>query len=335
MIKKALLYKKLDGGYVHCNLCSHYCKIRDSEFGLCGVRENRNGEIYTYSYGEVVVAKSDPVEKKPLYHFLPGTRTFSLGTPGCNFQCGFCQNWEISQLSFSERGIRSHALLPENIAGIAIREKCKSISYTYTEPTIFFEYALDTSRLAKEMGLYNIFITNGYMSPEALKMISPYLDACNVDLKSFDENFYSKTCKGHLKPVLKSIELMKDLGIWVEITTLIIPDQNDNEKELMAIAEFIAGLDVNIPWHISRFHPDYEFTDGISTPLATMDKAFAIGKSMGLKYVYKGNILGNVMETACAKCGNLLIRRNGFFVDLNRIENSSCPSCGEIVAGVF
>ncbi|MBN2419985.1 MAG: AmmeMemoRadiSam system radical SAM enzyme [Deltaproteobacteria bacterium] len=335
MIRDALLYEKLKENSIHCYLCNHHCKIKESEFGFCGVRKNSEGNLYTHAYGEVAVAKSDPVEKKPLYHFLPGTMTFSIGTPGCNFHCGFCQNWKISQVSFSQTEIRSKTLLPQNVLSMAIREKCKSISYTYTEPTIFFEYALDTSRLAKEMGLYNIFVTNGFMTSEALKMISPYLDACNVDLKSFSENFYSKTCQGHLKPVLRSIEEMKKLGIWLEITTLVIPDQNDSEKELSEIAEFIAGLDKNIPWHISRFHPDYEFMDRISTPLETIDRACAAGKTAGLKYIYKGNILGDVTETQCAKCGITLIRRTGFFVDMNIVEDAACPSCGEPVAGFF
>ena len=335
MIKEALLFEGLKDHGIHCCLCNHHCKIENSHFGFCGVRENREGKLFTHAYGEAIVAKSDPVEKKPLYHFLPGSRTFSIGTAGCNFRCGFCQNWEISQISYSGAAEKSFPLLPQDIVNIALRENCKSISYTYTEPTIFFEYALDTCLLAKEEGLYNIFVTNGYMTPEALKMISPCLDACNVDLKSFNESFYYQTCKGHLKPVLKSIELMKNLGIWVEITTLIIPGQNDSEQELSELARFIAGLDVNIPWHISRFHPDYQFRNLELTPLETLDNAYSTGKSAGLKYIYKGNVLGEVTETFCPNCNESLIRRNGFFIDMNRIQDSSCPLCGETIAGVF
>jgi len=226
-------------------------------------------------------------------------------------------------------------LLPGDIVDNAITQHCKSISYTYTEPTIFFEYVLDTARLAKENKLYNIMVTNGYMTLEALRMIAPYIDACNVDLKSFNDDFYSITCHGRLKPVLNSIREMKTLNIWIEITTLIIPDQNDTEKELTDIVEFIAGLDKQIPWHISRFHPDYQFMNSKSTPLNTLDIAFDIGKKAGLKHIYKGNVLGDVTETLCPNCGETLIRRNGFFVDMNRIQQSSCPACGQSVAGVF
>ncbi len=336
MLREALLYEGLDDRKVHCYLCNHHCKIGDSESGFCGVRENKGGKLFTHAYGEVVAANVDPVEKKPLYHFLPGSRTFSIATAGCNFQCGFCQNWQISQIYLhKEANIRKVTYTPENIVDHALKQRCRSISYTYTEPTIFFEYAFDTARLASEKELYNVMVTNGYMTIDALGMIAPYLDACNVDLKSYDDDFYSKTCHGHLKPVLNTIREMKNLGIWIEITTLIIPDNNDNEKELAGIAEFIAGLDTEIPWHISRFHPDYNFMTGKSTPLNTLETAYDIGKKAGLKYIYKGNVLGDVTETLCPNCGESLIRRNGFFVDMNRIRQSSCPLCGQSVAGIF
>ena len=336
MLREALLYESLDDRKVHCYLCNHHCKIGDSEFGFCGVRENKGGKLFTHAYGEVVAANVDPVEKKPLYHFLPGSRTFSIAAAGCNFQCGFCQNWQISQIYLQkEADVKKVKYSPEDIVDHALKQRCKSISYTYTEPTIFFEYALDTARLANEKKLYNVMVTNGYMTSDALRMMAPYLDACNVDLKSYNDNFYSDTCHGHLKPVLKTIREMKDLGIWIEITTLIIPGSNDNEKELTGIAEFVAGLDTGIPWHISRFHPDYHFMTGRSTPLNTLDVAYDIGKKAGLKYIYKGNVLGNVTETLCPNCGESLIRRNGFFVDMNRIKQSSCPSCGQSIAGIF
>lgn len=336
MIKEALLYEKLDDLNVYCHLCNHYCKIKDTEFGFCGVRQNRKGKLYTHAYGEVVASHIDPIEKKPLYHFLPGSRTFSVATSGCNFHCGFCQNWEISQVSPGDlANFKNTRLLPLDIVNNALKHRCKSISYTYTEPTVFFEYLMDTARLAKENVLRNVIVTNGFMTPEAIRMIAPYLDACNVDLKSFNDDFYFNTCRGHLQPVLNSIRVMKELDIWVEITTLIIPNQNDDEKELSDIAEFIADLDVNIPWHISRFHPDYQFMSRKSTPLDTLETAYALGKKAGLKFVYKGNVLGNVTETLCPNCGNSLIRRNGFFIDMNRIRNSSCPSCGAVIEGVF
>jgi pyruvate formate lyase activating enzyme len=336
MLKEALLYEELNGLNVRCYLCNHYCKIGDSEFGFCGVRENREGKLFTHAYGEAVAVNIDPVEKKPLYHFLPGTRTYSIAAQGCNFHCGFCQNWQISQVPIQKSpGLSKMKLSPGDIVGNAIKQSCRSISYTYTEPTIFFEYALDTARLAKENNLYNIMVTNGYMTLDALRVIAPYIDASNVDLKSFNDDFYSETCQGHLKPVLNSIREMKNLGIWVEITTLIIPDQNDSEKELTDIARFIAELDINIPWHISRFHPDYQFVNNKSTPLKTLNIAYNIGKKAGLLYIYKGNVLGDIIETLCSKCGEPLIRRNGFFIDFNSIQDSSCPSCGEYVAGVF
>lgn len=335
-MKEALLYEKQDGLSVHCYLCNHHCKIKKSEFGFCNVRENRDGELFTHAYGEAVAANIDPVEKKPLYHFLPGTRTFSIAAAGCNFHCGFCQNWQISQVSIQNNvGLSKMKLSPGDIVDNAIDQHCKSISYTYTEPTIFIEYVLDTARLAKKKKLYNIMVTNGYMTLEALRMIAPYIDACNVDLKSFNDDFYSNTCHGHLKPVLNSIREMKALNIWVEITTLIIPDQNDTEKELTDIARFIAELDVKIPWHISRFHPDYNFMNSKSTPLNTLDIAFDIGKKAGLKYIYIGNVLGDITETICPNCGETLIRRNGFFMDMNLIQDSSCPSCGELIPGIF
>lgn len=336
MIKEALLYEELSEQKVHCYLCNHHCKINESKYGFCGVRENKGGKLFTHAYGEAVAANIDPVEKKPLYHFLPGTRTFSIAAQGCNFHCGFCQNWQISQIYLPEgQDLNKLKLLPSDAVDYALRQHCRSISYTYTEPTIFFEYAFETAQLAKEEKLFNIMVTNGYMTLEALRMIAPYLDACNVDLKSFDDRFYSDTCRGHLKPVLNTIREIKNLGIWIEITTLIIPDQNDSDKELTDIAQFIAELDVNIPWHISRFHPDHNFMTGKSTPLETLDRAYAIGEKAGLKYIYKGNVLGDITETLCTKCGNSLIRRNGFFIDMNRIQDSSCPSCGEPVAGVF
>ncbi|MBU1147414.1 MAG: AmmeMemoRadiSam system radical SAM enzyme, partial [Candidatus Omnitrophica bacterium] len=224
MIREAMLYKRLGDGKVRCGLCSHRCTIAEGKFGICGVRNNAKGTLYTHVYADVIASHVDPIEKKPIYHFLPGTFSYSIATIGCNFKCPFCQNWQISQTSLkvrsSEFGVRRPELKPEDIIECAKKNKCKSISYTYTEPTIFFEYAYDTARLAKEAGLSNIFVTNGYMTEDALKTIRPYLDAANVDLKSFREDFYRDMCKAHLEPVLNSIRIMKRLGIWVEITTL-------------------------------------------------------------------------------------------------------------------
>jgi len=331
-----MLYRCLPKGRVECCLCSHRCQVVPPKFGTCGVRQNREGKFYTHVFGEVIAAHIDPIEKKPLYHFLPNTTSFSIATIGCNFRCPYCQNWQISQVSKrSGGGLSGHKLLPEEVVSQARSHGCQSISYTYTEPTIFFEYAYETSKLAKKKGLANVFVTNGYMTSEALETINPYLDACNVDLKSFREEFYKEFCQARLEPVLDSIRMMKMLNIWVEITTLIIPGENDGEEELRQIARFIADLDPDIPWHISRFHPNYEFTDRYATPIDTLRKAFTIGKKEGLRYIYVGNVLGESENTSCPHCGQVLIERQGFFVASQKVKDSCCYSCGQPIAGVF
>lgn len=334
MIKEALLYKVLSEKRVSCYLCSHRCQIGEGNSGICGVRKNRGGRLYTLVYAEPVALNIDPIEKKPLYHFLPGSFSYSLATVGCNFRCGFCQNWQISQLSRREGTILiEREVTPQQIV-IQARSRCLSISYTYTEPTIFFEYAYDTARLARKAGLYNNFVTNGYMSREALDTIRPYLDAANVDLKSFNEDFYRKICKAHLRPVLESIVYMKKIGVWVEVTTLIIPGKNDSEEELTQIARFIAQVDKNIPWHVSRFHPDYQFRDTPSTPLQTLKRAAQIGKSQGLRYVYLGNVPEG-LNTYCFNCGQLLVERSYFQTRKVKIKDGRCSECGVRIEGFW
>jgi pyruvate formate lyase activating enzyme len=336
MIKEAMLFRPLSDRKVSCFLCSHQCQIADSKFGICGVRQNREGKLYTHVYGEVIAAHVDPIEKKPLYHFLPGTTSFSIATIGCNFRCPFCQNWSISQSSKrKDEGLSGHTLLPEDVVSSAKDYGCRSISYTYTEPTIFYEYAYDTARLASKMGLANVFVTNGYMTAKALETIRPYLDACNVDLKSFREEFYEEMCQGHLQPVLDSIRLMKKLNIWVEVTTLVVPGQNASVEELRNIARFIAETDPDIPWHISRFHPDYQFTDTLATPIEVLHKTRSIGVEEGLRYVYIGNVLGESEDTLCPSCGKSLIRRGGFHISDNKVRDSACPFCGSQIGGRF
>ena len=292
MIKEAMLYEKLDTGNVVCKLCSHRCKIAPGKFGICGVRKNKEGVLYTHVYGEVIASHVDPIEKKPLYHFLPGSFSYSIATRGCNLKCSFCQNWQISQASKTKDGITGYELSPEEVVREAKKNNCKSISYTYTEPTIFFEYAYDCARLAKKEGIYNVFVTNGYMTEEALEIIKPYLDAANIDLKSFREDFYKEMCQGHLEPVLNSIRTMKRLGIWVEITTLVVTGKNDRDEEFKAIAEFIRSVDTQIPWHISRFHPDFKYLESYPTPIETLRKAKKIGEKAGLKHIHLGNVIG-------------------------------------------
>jgi len=335
MMREAMLWRLLEEGRVECFLCSHRCLIAPAKFGVCGVRENLQGKLVTHVYGEVIAAHIDPIEKKPLYHFLPGTTSFSIATMGCNFRCPFCQNWQISQAGKKDKGFGGQAISPEEIVRAAKKRGCRSISYTYTEPTIFFEYAYDTARLAREAGLANVFVTNGYMTAEALRTIQPYLDAANVDLKAFRDATYKKVCGARLEPVLDSIRLMRGLGIWLEVTTLVVPGMNDGDEELAAIARFIASVSPEIPWHISRFHPDYKYTQAPATPVETLRKAAALAKEAGLKFIYIGNVWGESEATFCPQCGKVLIRRSGFSVEENRTRGGKCPSCGSPVAGVF
>jgi pyruvate formate lyase activating enzyme len=336
MIREAMLYEGFEDKKVHCYLCNHHCRIAPSGFGVCGVRQNIDGKLHTHAYGKTIAANVDPIEKKPLYHFLPGTSSFSIATLGCNFRCDFCQNWQISQVSEAGKvDLPGREFLPADIVRSAKAEGCESIAYTYTEPTIFFEYAYETAKIAKREGIANVFVTNGFMTSEALETINPYLDACNVDLKSFREDFYKRICHGRLQPVLDSIRRIKQLGIWLEITTLVIPDQNDSDKELDDIARFIAGVDPNIPWHISRFHPDYKLTDSRPTPLAVLKKAYSLGQQNGLRYIYIGNVPGESADTLCPNCQKTVIRRKGYQVSENNLKDGGCRHCGEPVAGVF
>jgi pyruvate formate lyase activating enzyme len=299
------------------------------------VRENREGTLYTLVYDRISSANVDPIEKKPLFHFVPGSKSFSLATVGCNFRCDFCQNASISQMVRDGGKIHGTEMTPAELVKVAMRYGCKSISYTYTEPTIFFELAYDTAKLATENGLKNTFVTNGYMTPEALETIQPYLHAANVDLKSFRDETYRRVIGGRLEPVLESIRLMKQMGIWVEVTTLIIPGMNDSHEELRDIARFVASTGVEVPWHVSRFHPDYRMQDRKATPLETLRMARQLGGEAGLRYVYCGNVPGEEGEnTHCYMCKALLIKRWGFEVMENRIRQAKCPDCSTPVNGI-
>jgi pyruvate formate lyase activating enzyme len=336
MIREAMLWDPAADGVVHCRLCAHRCVIRPGKRGVCAVRENRDGRLVTLVYGEVVAAHDDPIEKKPLFHVLPGSRALSVATPGCNFRCGFCQNWQISQAPREGGGgISGEPFPPEAVVRAALDLGCRSVSYTYTEPTIFFEYAYETARLARAAGLLNSFVTNGYMTAEALEAIRPYLDAANVDLKAFDDGTYKKVCGARLEPVLETIRGLKAAGVWVEVTTLVVPGLNDGETELEAIARFIASVDLEIPWHVSRFHPDFEYTQAPATPVATLRAAAAAGRRAGLAHIYVGNVPDGSEDTACRTCGTVLIRRRGFTVTANVLRGSLCPTCGTALAGRF
>ena len=336
MMIEAMFYEKLDNGLVNCNLCSHRCrKIADSKRGICGVRENRDGTLYSLVYGKAVARSVDPIEKKPLFNFLPGSSAYSVATVGCNFRCDNCQNYDISQLPGVRGTIVGEEVFPEDIVLAAKLSSCESIAYTYSEPTIFFEYALDIAKLAHNEGLKNVFVTNGYITPEALQEIAPYLDAANIDLKSFSDEFYRRNCGARLEPVLESIKLHKSLGIWIELTTLIIPTLNDSEKELRKIAEFIKEVGEDIPWHITQFHPTYKLIDKPITPVTTLRKARQIGIDAGLRYVYEGNVPGeNGENTYCPKCQKMLIHRRGYQILENNIKHSKCPHCETKIDGI-
>ncbi len=339
MTHEALLYDPLADGWVRCHLCAHRCLIGDRRQGICRVRENRGGQLATLVYGCAIARNVDPVEKKPLFHFHPGTLAYSVGTPGCNMRCAFCQNWSIAQLP-READLRSVELdstvAPAAIVAAALRTGSRSIAYTYTEPTIFFEYAYDTARQAQAQGLANIFVSNGYQTPETLELIRPYLDAANIDLKSFSDRFYRKVVGARLQPVLDTLKLLKRMGVWVEVTTLVIPAHNDSAAELRTIAHFIRDeLGAETPWHVSGFYPTYKLTQARPTPRRTLQQAREIGLAEGLHYVYESNVPGSAGEhTDCRHCGTRLIERQGFHVHANWVRDGHCPECDTPIAGV-
>jgi len=335
-MKLAMFQEAREGGKVLCGLCSHRCLIAPGHRGICAVRENRDGALYSLVYDRIIARNIDPIEKKPLFHFLPGSLSFSIATPGCNFRCKHCQNADISQLPREKGGmVPGEQVAPAEIVEAALRHRCASISYTYTEPTVFFELAYDTAKLARKAGLKNVFVTNGYITPEALREISPFLDAANIDLKGFTDDFYKNVCGARLQPVLDSIRLYKELGIWTEITTLVIPGHNDSESELRQIADFIRSVGADIPWHVSRFHPTYKLIDQPRTPLETLKRARQIGIDAGLRYVYEGNAPGVGEETVCWNCAKAQVKRYGFTVEENQIKDGKCGSCGAKMDGVW
>ena len=335
-MKEAYLYEKLENERVHCLLCNHACLIKEGGKGICGVRENRSGTLTSLVYGKVIARHCDPIEKKPLFHFLPGTLSYSIATVGCNLSCVFCQNADISQMPSDHGSIMGEDMTPDQIVTEALDTRSATISYTYTEPTIYFELALDTARLAATKGLKNVFVTNGYMTEQCLESIFPDLHAANVDLKSFSDKFYKEQCGAKLEPVLRTLETLNKMGVWLEVTTLLIPGLNDSPEELTELARFLAALDPNIPWHISRYHPTYRLTNIPSTPPESVRRARDLGYGAGLKYVYTGNLPGDEGEkTLCHNCGELLINRFGFHVTQNKIEEDRCPNCDTEIPGVW
>jgi pyruvate formate lyase activating enzyme len=335
---EAYLYEPLADKKVKCNLCSHRCVIKAGRRGKCGVRENQAGRLQTLVYDKVIAQHVDPIEKKRLFHFLPGTLSYSVATVGCNLRCRFCQNADIAQMPNDHKGmIMGDTVTPQQVVAAADKSGCRSISYTYTEPTVFFEFAYDTAKIAHERGIRNVFVTNGYMTAEALEMIDPYLDAANVDLKAFRDRYYKDLCGARLEHVQETLRRMKALGIFVEVTTLIVTGLNDDSAELAELAAFIANdLGTDTPWHISRFHPTYKLTDRGVTPVKTLTKAREIGLAAGLKYVYTGNVPGSAAEnTFCPDCGKIVIERWGFQVGSLRIKEGRCAMCGAEIDGVW
>ncbi|MBL7140292.1 MAG: AmmeMemoRadiSam system radical SAM enzyme [Planctomycetes bacterium] len=324
---KADFWKPADGQAVDCFLCAHRCRIQPDGRGVCRVRENRGGTLVTLVYGRVIARHVDPIEKKPLFHFLPGSTAYSIATVGCNFQCGFCQNWQISQWPRSGAGeMPGETLDPADIVADARRHGCASISYTYTEPTIFFEYARDVAVLARDAGLKNTFVTNGYMTAEALEEAAGWLDAANVDLKAWRDEFYRKVCKARLEPVKETIRRMHERGIAVEVTTLLVPGRNTGADDLKGIADFLASVSPDLPWHVTRFHPDYQDHETPPTPADVIEQAIAIGRGAGLRYVYAGNIAGS-QDTVCPSCGAAVIERRGMGVSRTRLRAGACGAC--------
>ncbi|BCS88312.1 AmmeMemoRadiSam system radical SAM enzyme [Pseudodesulfovibrio sediminis] len=334
---EARLWKSIGRDIVACRLCNHYCAIKSGRCGKCGVRENRNGTLYTLNYEKVAAMNLDPIEKKPLYHFQPGTKTFSFATMGCNMSCSFCQNWSLSQSPLDGDAIKGQPLSPEQLVSEALRLDADSIAYTYSEPTVFFELMQDTAKLAKEHGLKNIMVSNGFMSTECLEELANLIDAINVDLKCFTPEFYHQISGGRLEPVLDNLKRIKhDLKWWLEVTTLLIPGKNDSPEELDQLTDFLANeVGTDTPWHISRFHPNYRMTDAPPTSGDSLDMAYNMGKSKGLQYVYIGNMPGlDRQNTLCPGCGELLIERSGFGMTKSNLHNGKCTKCGHTIPGV-
>jgi pyruvate formate lyase activating enzyme len=337
-MNEALLYTHDSNESVTCELCRHGCVIKNGHRGICGVRENHEGRLYTLVYGKLVAAHVDPIEKKPLFHFLPGSLIYSVATAGCNFSCKFCQNADIAQMpKTGAKIIEGRFVSPDDVIFGAIENGCRSIAFTYTEPTVFFEYALDTAKLAHEKGLKTVFVSNGYMSEKAVNTIAPYLDAANIDLKSFSDDFYRTCCGARLEPVKESLKYLKTKGVFLEVTTLIIPGLNDGKEELKALARFILeDLGPETPWHISRFHPTYRLTDRGPTPVETLNAARQIGLDEGLAHVYTGNVPGHPGEnTFCRSCGEILLERRGYMILKNNLSNGRCSGCGAAAHGVY
>lgn len=334
-MEEANHWSALGSGLVRCELCCHFCRIQEGSVGICGVRKNLHGSLMSLNYGKLISANLDPIEKKPLYHFLPGSRSYSIAATGCNLRCAWCQNWSISQTNSNNHPDRFETISPESVVRSALRSGAKSISYTYTEPTVFYEYVLDVSQLAKESGLRNVWVSNGYMSRKMLDEYLPWMDAINVDIKAFNEQVHRKYTATHLNPILENCERIKSAGVWIEVTTLLVPALNDDEDQIEGLAAFISEkLGNDTPWHVSRFYPQEQFDQISATDPATIHHALAVGKQAGLKFVYAGN-LGTGEDSFCPSCGELLIARNSIWLMEDKLVEGKCPNCSTTIAGVW
>jgi len=334
-LKEALFYKKLDNLRIECQLCPRKCRIADLERGYCGVRENRQGTYYTLVYARPCTINADPIEKKPLFHFLPGTTAFSIATAGCNIECLFCQNWQISQ--FRPEQLKNYDFTPAQIARFAGRENCATIAYTYSEPVVFYEYMIDTAAAGNRKGIKSVMISNGYINKKPLRQLCKELSAVKIDLKAFSESFYRDYCKGELKPVLETLVQLKEIGIWFEIVVLIIPTLNDSPVELKKMCRWIRkNLGPDIPVHFTRYHPTYKMNNLPPTPVSTLETARKTALAEGLHFAYVGNVPGHAGEhTYCPGCGKVLIKRQGFHIAQNRIHQGRCKACRHPIPGVW
>jgi pyruvate formate lyase activating enzyme len=334
-IREASFYEKLPNKKIKCKLCPRECVIDDRERGYCGARENRGGTYYTLVHSRVCAANVDPIEKKPFFHFRPGTLAFSIATAGCNVNCKFCQNWEISQVRPEQT--MSDYMPPQRAVDIARQNRCGAIAYTYSEPVIYYEYMLDTAAAAREAGIWSVVVSGGYVQQDPLKKLCPRVDAIKIDLKAFSGRFYKEVVNGELKPVLDAIVTIQASGTWNEIVYLVVPGLNDNEREFAALAKWVKGeLGPDVPLHFSRFYPQYLLKNVPPTPVATLERAKAICDAEGLHYVYVGNVPGHPGEnTYCPKCRKALVRRTGYTIDAIEIRRGKCKYCQQPIAGVW
>jgi pyruvate formate lyase activating enzyme len=334
-LHEAKFYKQIDAFTVKCELCARGCTLSDGQRSFCRAREPKAGKLYSLVYGKVCAAHIDPVEKKPLFHFLPGTPAFSIATAGCNFRCKYCQNWQISQ--FPPEKIINDELSPKEAVDRAIKNKCPSIAYTYTEPSIFYEYMLDTARIAKLSGIRNMYHSNGSLTSKPAEEIALYLDAANIDLKGFTQEFYSEVSAGYLETVLETLKILKRNKVWLEITNLVVSTLNDDLGKIRQMCVWIKeNLDPDVPLHFSRFWPQYKLAHLPPTPVETLEKAREIAQDIGLNFVYIGNVPGHPAEsTYCPGCKKPLIRRSGYSILENNLSNGKCSFCKRPIPGIW